>query len=114
MPSVGDTIYRMGAAWLVTRVVHDGADTVYVERADEARLSRWPRFIGFSLQAAHFSPDTNVCTLDRMQLAGIPIRDADVFQLAGLLRTGGFEDVAGKLTHALLIETKVLALSRGP
>ena len=35
MPSVGDTIYRMGAAWLVTRVVHDGADTVYVERADE-------------------------------------------------------------------------------
>jgi hypothetical protein len=46
-----------------------------------------------------------------VQLAGIPIRDEDVFKLAGLLRTGGFEDVANKLTHALLIETKVLALS---
>ena len=46
-----------------------------------------------------------------MQLAGIPIRDEDVFKLAGLLRTGGFQEVADKLTHALLIETKVLALS---
>ena len=46
-----------------------------------------------------------------MQLAGIPIRDQDVFKIAGLLRTGGFEDVAYKLTHALLIETKVLALT---
>jgi hypothetical protein len=46
-----------------------------------------------------------------MQLAGIPIRDQDVFKLTGLLRTGGFEDVANKLTYALLIETKVLALT---
>jgi hypothetical protein len=35
VPSVGETIHRMGAAWLVTRVVHDGASTVYVERAEE-------------------------------------------------------------------------------
>ena len=35
MPSVGDTIHRMGADWVVTRVVHDGASTVYVERAEE-------------------------------------------------------------------------------
>lgn len=34
-----------------------------------------------------------------------------MFKLAGLLRTGGFEDVAHQLTHALLIETKVLALT---
>jgi hypothetical protein len=46
-----------------------------------------------------------------MQLAGIPIRDEDVFKLAGLLRSGGFEDVAEKLTKALLLETKVLALT---
>jgi hypothetical protein len=35
VPSVGETIHRMGAAWVVTRVVKDGASTVYVERADE-------------------------------------------------------------------------------
>lgn len=46
-----------------------------------------------------------------MQLAGIPVREEDVFKLASLLRSGGFEDVADKLTHALLIETKVLALT---
>jgi hypothetical protein len=46
-----------------------------------------------------------------MQLAGIPNRDEDVFKLAGSLRTGGFEDVADKLTNALLIETQVLALT---
>jgi uncharacterized protein (DUF1778 family) len=46
-----------------------------------------------------------------VQLAGTPIRDEDVFKLAGLLRSSGFEDVAAKLTHALLIETKVLALT---
>jgi hypothetical protein len=58
-----------------------------------------------------FYDDTNTCTIVDVQLAGIPIRDEDVFKLSGLLRTGGFEDVADKLTHALLIETKVLALS---
>lgn len=46
-----------------------------------------------------------------LQLAGIPIRDEDVFKLAGLLRTGGFEEVSDKLTRALLVETKVLALT---
>jgi hypothetical protein len=46
-----------------------------------------------------------------VQLAGMPIRDEDVFTLASLLRTGGFEDVADKLTKALLLETKILALT---
>jgi hypothetical protein len=54
---------------------------------------------------------TNVCTLGHVQLGGIPIRDEDVFTLAGLLRSGGFDDVADKLTGALLLETKVLALT---
>ena len=49
--------------------------------------------------------------LDEVQLAGVPIRDDDVRELARLLRDGGFVDVAHKLEHALLIETKVLALS---
>jgi hypothetical protein len=35
VPSVGETIHRMGVDWLVTRVVHDGASTVFVERAEE-------------------------------------------------------------------------------
>jgi hypothetical protein len=34
-----------------------------------------------------------------------------VFKLAGLLRSGGFDAVADKLTKALLIETRVLALT---
>jgi hypothetical protein len=42
-----------------------------------------------------------------MQLAGIPVRDEDVFKLAG----GGFEVVADKLDHAPLLEMKVLALT---
>jgi hypothetical protein len=52
-----------------------------------------------------------MCTLEPMQLAGIPISDEDVFKLAGLVRTGGFDVVADKLTKALLLETKVLALT---
>ena len=35
VPSVGDTIHRAGVAYLVTRVVENGAPAVYVERADE-------------------------------------------------------------------------------
>jgi hypothetical protein len=35
MPSVGDSLYRNGMVWLVTRVMHDGAPTVFVEHADE-------------------------------------------------------------------------------
>lgn len=34
-----------------------------------------------------------------------------MFALAGLLRSGGFDEVAGTVTHALLIGTKVLALT---
>jgi hypothetical protein len=49
--------------------------------------------------------------LGDVQLAGISIRDDDVLQLAELLRDGGFEVVADKLTKALLLETKVLALT---
>lgn len=37
VPSVGDSMYRRGTYWLVTRVIHDGASTVYVESADEQR-----------------------------------------------------------------------------
>ena len=39
------------------------------------------------------------------------MRDQDVLELAELLRGGGFEDVAHKFDHALLIETTVLALT---
>jgi hypothetical protein len=54
----------------------------------------------------------NKCSMhDDVQLAGIPIPDEDVFKLSGLLRSGGFDDVADKLTKALLLETKVLALT---
>ncbi len=46
-----------------------------------------------------------------MQLAGIPVRDDDVRELAELLRAADFDDVAHKLEHALLIETRILALT---
>jgi hypothetical protein len=57
--------------------------------------------------------DTNARSsrIRAVQLAGIPIREEDVYQLAGLLRTDGFLDVADELTKALRLETKVLALS---
>ena len=35
IPSVGDSMCRNGTAWVVTRVIHDGASTVYVKRAHE-------------------------------------------------------------------------------
>ena len=44
-------------------------------------------------------------------LAGRHVPDDDVRELADLLRAGGFEDVAHKLDHALLMETMVLALT---
>ena len=47
----------------------------------------------------------------RVQLAGVPIRDDDVRELERLLREGGYVDVAGKLDHALTMETRVLALT---
>jgi uncharacterized protein (DUF1778 family) len=44
-------------------------------------------------------------------LAGIPVRDRDVLELAGLVRNAGFDDVAEKLEHAHDIETRVIALT---
>jgi hypothetical protein len=35
VPSVGDSMYRNGTVWVVDRVVHDGASTVYVKRAEQ-------------------------------------------------------------------------------
>ena len=46
-----------------------------------------------------------------MQLAGIPIADKDVLELARLLRENGFADVAEKLENGYDTETKVLALT---
>ena len=44
-------------------------------------------------------------------LAGIRVRDADVLELARLLRDAGFDDVAERLEDASDLETKVLALT---
>ena len=44
-------------------------------------------------------------------LAGIPVRDQDVLELAGVLRGANFEDVAERLENAYDGETKVLALT---
>ena len=44
-------------------------------------------------------------------LAGIPIRDQEVLELARRVREGGFVDVAEKLQNAHGAETTVLALS---
>ncbi|MDQ3672103.1 MAG: hypothetical protein M3364_06660 [Actinomycetota bacterium] len=46
-----------------------------------------------------------------MMLAGIPVRDADVLELAILLRDSAFEDAAERLENAYDRETKVLALT---
>ncbi len=46
-----------------------------------------------------------------MQLAGIPVRDADVLELARLLREADFEDVAERLENAYDRESRVLALT---
>ena len=45
-----------------------------------------------------------------MMLAGIPVRDQVVLELAGNLRDAGFDDVAERLEDAYA-ETKVLALT---
>ena len=53
-----------------------------------------------ALRLRYFGGDTNTCTLERMMLAGIPVRDLDVLELASLLREAGFDDVAARLrTH---------------
>jgi hypothetical protein len=46
-----------------------------------------------------------------MQLAGIPVRDADVLTLASLLRDTGFDETAERLEVAYDRETKILALT---
>ena len=46
-----------------------------------------------------------------MQLAGIPIRDAAVLELARVLRDGEFVDVAAKIERGYDAETKVLVLT---
>jgi len=44
-------------------------------------------------------------------LAGIPVRDADVVELARLLGEHGFVHVAAKLERALEVETTIVALT---
>ena len=46
-----------------------------------------------------------------MQLAGIPIGDRDVLELARLLREVRFERVAEKLVKGYVAQTRVLALT---
>jgi hypothetical protein len=46
-----------------------------------------------------------------MMLAGVPVPDRDVLELAGLVRDAGFDDVAEKLEVAYDRETIVLALT---
>jgi len=48
-----------------------------------------------------------------MMLAGIPVADRDVLELARLLRNAGFEDVGERLEGAWDAETKVVALTVG-
>jgi hypothetical protein len=44
-------------------------------------------------------------------LAGLPVRDQGVLEIAGLLRGAGFDDTAGRLEDACDAETRVLALT---
>ncbi len=46
-----------------------------------------------------------------MMLAGIPVADKGVLELARLLRDAGFDDTAARLEDAYDLETKVLALT---
>jgi hypothetical protein len=39
-----------------------------------------------------------------MQLAGVPVREDDVSELADLLRAGEFDEVAHKLDHEVPLE----------
>jgi len=49
-------------------------------------------------------------TYDRLvTLAGIPVRDQDVLELARLLRDAGFDETAEKLEDGYDRETKILA-----
>jgi hypothetical protein len=46
-----------------------------------------------------------------MRLAGIPVRDHDVFNLVGLLHDAGFDDTAEALVVALEAEQELVALT---
>lgn len=46
-----------------------------------------------------------------MMLAGTPVREADVLELARLIRDAGVDDTAARLEDAYDLETKVLALT---
>ena len=46
-----------------------------------------------------------------MQLAGVPVPDRDVLELARLLREAGFDDTAGRLEDTCDREAKVIALT---
>jgi len=46
-----------------------------------------------------------------MQLAGLPVRDQDVLELARLLRDAGVDDTAERLEDAYDAERRVLALT---
>ena len=46
-----------------------------------------------------------------VMLAGLPVRDQDVLELARLLRDVGFDDTAERLENAYEVECKVLALT---
>jgi hypothetical protein len=46
-----------------------------------------------------------------MQLAGIPVRDADVLELVSLLREAEFDLVAEKIECAIEVEVRIMALT---
>ena len=46
-----------------------------------------------------------------MMLAGIPVRDQDVLELARLRREASFNETAERLEDAYDLETKILALT---
>jgi hypothetical protein len=39
-PSIGDTLRLRGELWAVTRIVRDGADTVFVQRVEDSGSSK--------------------------------------------------------------------------
>ena len=49
--------------------------------------------------------------LARVMLAGVPVADDSVAELAGIVRTAGADELAGRLERALDDEVKLLALS---
>jgi len=46
-----------------------------------------------------------------MMLAGLPVRDQDVLEIARLVRDAGFDNTAERLENAYDAELKVLALT---